>query len=348
VNFTLIQIWRQVRWAGFIRPTGTDEYTFSTIDPAVLANDNKNDRVRLWIDSKLIIDQWVSLASLMPSATTSIPVVNDYYELNMHYKVSSWGGPSFTGVTSQSLATTCATSGTQFRLGSSAASTAGVYVNMYIMFTSGVCSGKWSKILNYANQADDAGFTATGSLTATTSTSIDLGTTAVAEDGYYVGATLIIACAADGGGAEGTLTVTISQYDGTSKVAITSTISTFCSTGSALPVAGTASYKVTNYRNTKCATVGNPWSDGSTTCTTTTGDSYSLFYGTRANLQMKGGLIATSRSIKSNELFISSNVQGSPFPVNVNCGLTDFPSSIISGGGLSIATVRFKFICLMG
>jgi hypothetical protein len=333
VNVILIQIWLQVRWAGFIRPTGTDEYTFNTIDAAGLAAD-KNDRVRLWIDSKLIIDQWVSLASLTPSATTSIPAVNDYYELNMHYKVSSWGGPSFTGVTSQSLATICPTSGNQFRLGSSAASTANLYVNMYVMFTSGVCAGKWSKILTYTNQADDNAFTVSGSTL--TATSIDLGNTAVAEDGYYVGATLIISCFADG--TTPTQTATVTSYVGT--IAGITTITNLCA-GPALPAAGTASYKVTGYQKTKCATVANSWSDGATTsCTTTAGDSYSLYYGTRANLQIKGGLIATPRSIASNELFISSNIQSSPFRVNVSCALTDFPSSIIAGLGLSIATVR--------
>lgn len=329
----------QVRWSGFIRPTATDEYTFTPIDSAAGLAYDKNDRVRLWIDSKLIIDQWVSLASSTPSATTSVPLANDYYELNMYYKVSSWGGPTFTGVTSQSLTGGCVTSGSQFRLGPTASSTAAIYVNMYIIFTSGVCAGKWSKILTYANQADDGAlaFTASGSA-AITANSIDLGATAVAEDNYYVGATLTIACLASGGAP--TQTVSVLSYSGTSHVAQTSTISASCAL-SALPVAGTASYRVTGYQNTRCATVSaGTWSDGATTgCSTTTGDSYLLFYGTKANLQIKGGLISTSRTVASNELFISSNVQGSPFPINVSCALTDFPSSVVTGGGLSVATV---------
>ena len=315
-------------------------YTFTPIDSTAGLAYDLNDRVRLWIDSQLIIDQWVSLASLAPSATTSIPVANDYYELSMLYKVSSWGGPTFLGVTSQSLPS-CTTSGNTFRLGPTASNIAGIYVNMYVIFTSGVCSGKWSKILSYSEQASDASFTATGSTTITPTT-IDLGATAVMEDNYYLGATLTIACASAGGGTLQTVTVT--AYTGATHIATTTTIAASCSTG--LPYAGNSSYKVSGYQNTRCVTVSSTtWSDGVTSsCMPTTGDAYSLFYGTKANLQIKGGLILTSRSVASNELFISSQIQGSPFPVNVSCALTDFISSAITGGGLTIATVTRK-IC---
>jgi hypothetical protein len=322
----------QVRWVGFIRVSSTEEYTFSTLAGG-LATD-KNDRVRLWIDSKLIIDQWSSLATADLSATTSVPVANDYYELDMHYKVSAWGGP-FTGITQQSLATACPTSSTKFRLGAGNTDTAIVYTNMYVRFSTGVCAGKWSKISGYSGPLDDAAFTTTGA-TAISSTEVTLAAGANAEDSYYVGATLIIACAASGAG--GTQSVTVTAYVGATKVATTTTIAASCT--SALPVAGTASYKVTNYQ-IKCATLPASWTDGVATsgCTTTTGDAYSLFYGTGAELKFKGGLITTARTVTSSELFVSSNVQGSPFPVNVSCASTDFTSSIIYGGGLTIATV---------
>ena len=80
-----------VRWSGLFRPTVVDTHTFT---PFTTGRTDKSDRVRLWIDSKLIIDQWTSLAAALPAATLSFPVANEYYELQMHYQtteLTSWG-----------------------------------------------------------------------------------------------------------------------------------------------------------------------------------------------------------------------------------------------------------------
>lgn len=50
-----------VRWSGWVKSSVAGTHTFS---PAVVGAD---ERVKLWIDSNLVIDQWSSLAALAPS-----------------------------------------------------------------------------------------------------------------------------------------------------------------------------------------------------------------------------------------------------------------------------------------
>lgn len=73
-----------VRWAGLFRPEDVTEHTFT---PLASATRDKNDRVKLWLDTKLIIDQWSSLTVAIPTATLSFPVANEYYEIEMVYQV---------------------------------------------------------------------------------------------------------------------------------------------------------------------------------------------------------------------------------------------------------------------
>ena len=75
-----------IRWAGFIRPCRAgDTYTFYT------PIDSADERVRLWVDNSLVIDQWTSLAGTDPSGTPlAFGISNGYYDVKMEYK--SLGG----------------------------------------------------------------------------------------------------------------------------------------------------------------------------------------------------------------------------------------------------------------
>lgn len=69
----------QVRWAGFIKPAGTGEYTFTT---AVLGSD---ERVKLWIDNSLLIDQWTSLNALTSTGTYNLATAT-YHPVSLQYR----------------------------------------------------------------------------------------------------------------------------------------------------------------------------------------------------------------------------------------------------------------------
>lgn len=75
-----------VRWAGAVRPTLASPYTF--LSSSIAARD---DRVRLWIDGILLIDQWQSLAhniGVQPSATLAFTRAHSLYEIVMDYQSS--------------------------------------------------------------------------------------------------------------------------------------------------------------------------------------------------------------------------------------------------------------------
>ncbi len=57
-----------VVWGGFVRPVSSGTYTFQT-DVA-----DYTDRVRVWIDNALVVDQWSSLASLQPTGVYTFHV----------------------------------------------------------------------------------------------------------------------------------------------------------------------------------------------------------------------------------------------------------------------------------
>jgi hypothetical protein len=70
------------RWSGFIRPSTAAEYTFRTVS---VSPGNKQERVKLWLDNQLVIDEWTSLSAdlTVVEATFSFPVAMYYYELEM-------------------------------------------------------------------------------------------------------------------------------------------------------------------------------------------------------------------------------------------------------------------------
>ena len=50
-----------VRWAGLVRASLASTYTFHTL----LSGERTNhERVKLWVDGQLLIDQWTSLTAL--------------------------------------------------------------------------------------------------------------------------------------------------------------------------------------------------------------------------------------------------------------------------------------------
>ena len=69
------------RWAGLIRPTSSQLYTFKT----VLFTANTDERVRLWLDYNLIIDQWSSLAQTAPTSAQSLTAAR-FYRISVSYK----------------------------------------------------------------------------------------------------------------------------------------------------------------------------------------------------------------------------------------------------------------------
>jgi hypothetical protein len=69
------------RWTGFIMATRTGLYTFRT----VIGGDD--ERVKLWIDNKMIIDHWSSLITLTPQGTMYINSnVSNWYAVELKYR----------------------------------------------------------------------------------------------------------------------------------------------------------------------------------------------------------------------------------------------------------------------
>ena len=89
----------KVRWSGFIIPSRSDMYTFYTpvaasyhtkgganrIPPAV----DVSERVRLWVDDVLMVDQWTSLSAIEPSATYAFKTAEQWYNLKLEYALTN-------------------------------------------------------------------------------------------------------------------------------------------------------------------------------------------------------------------------------------------------------------------
>ena len=77
-----------VRWAGLLRADFAAIYSFQTLTRNMASAVGPSERIKLWIDSQLIIDQWTSLSSgdASPIGTYSFPVAHDYYELELLYQ----------------------------------------------------------------------------------------------------------------------------------------------------------------------------------------------------------------------------------------------------------------------
>ena len=70
-----------VRWVGFVRPSKAQQYTFHI--PLAAAN---SERVKLWVDNSIIIQQWASIASTAPSGTIGFAAGNGYYDISLVFK----------------------------------------------------------------------------------------------------------------------------------------------------------------------------------------------------------------------------------------------------------------------
>ena len=70
----------QVRWSGYLRPSFFEDYMLYA---SLLVS---SDRVRLWVDNCLLVDQWSSLAATTSSASIIFPASKSYYYIQIEYK----------------------------------------------------------------------------------------------------------------------------------------------------------------------------------------------------------------------------------------------------------------------
>merc|ERR1719181_1281419 len=85
-----------VRWVGFVRPSRASQYTFHVNlgEVGAVGGATANlpaDRVKLWVDNSIIVQQWTSLASTAPSGTMGFAKGNGYYDISMLYKCGAAG-----------------------------------------------------------------------------------------------------------------------------------------------------------------------------------------------------------------------------------------------------------------
>jgi len=69
----------QARWIGAVRPSKASLYTFYA------SMNQKDERVKLWLDNSVVIDQWTSLSGTEASGTFSFGVVNGFYDIAVTY-----------------------------------------------------------------------------------------------------------------------------------------------------------------------------------------------------------------------------------------------------------------------
>ena len=69
-----------VRWSGFIRPSLAQRYT---LHAAVVEVD---ERIKLWVDNRILINQWSSLKSTSLQSTIDFATIGGYYLVLMEYK----------------------------------------------------------------------------------------------------------------------------------------------------------------------------------------------------------------------------------------------------------------------
>jgi len=90
------------RWSGFVRPDASGMYNIKTV------LQSSEERVKLWVDGLLLIDDWNSLKSLSLDSAIIFPAAMSYYEIIVEYRTSShwqtrglslmWKAPSSTFV----------------------------------------------------------------------------------------------------------------------------------------------------------------------------------------------------------------------------------------------------------
>ena len=77
------------RWTGFLSPPYADMYTFSAQlidDPQATFSNDTDERVRMWIDNQLIIDQWTSISRSWPTGTFQALQPNFLHEISVDFK----------------------------------------------------------------------------------------------------------------------------------------------------------------------------------------------------------------------------------------------------------------------
>lgn len=79
-------------YAGFVRPPAAGEYTLTaTVGQA-------SERVRVWVDGRVIIDQWGSLAGLGSAGAVSLPSASDQYHVRVAYRETGGGALAGAGL----------------------------------------------------------------------------------------------------------------------------------------------------------------------------------------------------------------------------------------------------------
>ena len=73
-----------VRWAGYLSPTQDAVHTFQFQRSLSISG----DRMRLWVDNSVVVEQWTSLGSVGPSGTITLEAFA-YYDLWVDYKVQT-------------------------------------------------------------------------------------------------------------------------------------------------------------------------------------------------------------------------------------------------------------------
>jgi len=69
-----------IRWQGYVEPPVSGVYTFQ----AEIAD--ASDRVKIWVDNLLLVDQWASLAALSPAGTLNDLWASDFYSVKLEYR----------------------------------------------------------------------------------------------------------------------------------------------------------------------------------------------------------------------------------------------------------------------
>jgi hypothetical protein len=80
VNGLNFRLGYSARYEGLVRPQYDELYTWT------VNNTEADERVKLWIDDVLLIDQWTSIAGTSLSATWPSPSANGFYSIKMEYK----------------------------------------------------------------------------------------------------------------------------------------------------------------------------------------------------------------------------------------------------------------------
>ena len=72
--------WFSVRWAGFVQAPSNGVYTFTSVI------NSADERLKLWVDNSILIDQWSSLKDLDVSGTIATWVQDKYYSVEIQYR----------------------------------------------------------------------------------------------------------------------------------------------------------------------------------------------------------------------------------------------------------------------